>query len=63
MDIEIKRNEMKVMSRGKIAKSLELTPESFKEYMGELSRDRIEMIRTASRLLKSNSWKFKDVNF
>lgn len=63
MDIEIKRNEMKVMSRGKIVKSLELTPESFKEYMGELSRDRIEMIRTASRLLKSNSWKFKDVNF
>ena len=49
------------MSEDKILKQQDLSDDAFKELMAELSGDNIEILRTATKLFKVKSYKFKDV--
>ena len=49
------------MSEDKILKQQDLSDDDFKELMAELSGDNIEILRTATKLFKITSYKFKDV--
>ena len=61
MDIHITKEKMTIHSNKKIVKQVDLTKESFGEYMRELSGYRVDMIREATRLFKCKSYRFKDV--
>ena len=64
MDVKIVRNPSKrcyVMSEDKVLKQQDLSDDAFKELMAELSGDNIEILRTATKLFKVKSYKFKDV--
>ena len=61
MDVLINRQEIKVMNGTKVLKQQGLDADSFKNYMNELSSDKIDMVRTASKLFRSKEWKYKGV--
>ena len=63
LDIHIHKKPTiaKVYKDDTIVKEQDLTPEDYKEYMVELSGDRIGAIRLANKLFKPTWFKFKGV--
>ena len=63
MDVKINRKPktVEILEGNKVLKQEDLTDDRFKELMLELSGDRVDMLRTATKLFKIKSYKFKDV--
>ena len=62
MDVKLNREEMKVIVKDKVVKTIELTPESFKSHMVELSGENIDKIRLCARLFKGTDFTFTNVS-
>ena len=63
MDVKIDKKDMSVsiLDKGKTIKKESITKDRYKELMLELSGERVDMLRTLTKLFKPTEYTYRDV--